>query len=120
MYSKTTLIGYIGNDALVRNVDNESYVINFNVADTKKIVDTDTGEETQKTQWYSCSYWLKKEPKVAEYLLKGTMVCVEGEISNQIYIGKDGQPQADLRLRVATLKLLSAKREEDNRGGVKP
>lgn len=111
MYSKTTVIGFIGNDALVRNIDNEDFVINFNVADSKKVVNKETGEETQITQWFSCSYWLKKEPKVAEYLLKGTMVCVEGEISTQIYIGKDGQPQADLRLRVGTLKLLSSKKE---------
>lgn len=111
MYSETIVIGFIGNDAIVRNVETDSYVINFNVADTKKIVDTETGEETQRTTWYSCSYWVKKEPKVAEYLLKGTMVCVKGEISTQIYIGKDGQPCADLRLRVGTLKLLSSKKE---------
>jgi single-strand DNA-binding protein len=112
MYNKTILVGHIGGDAIVRNVDNESFVVNFNVADSKRIVDTERGEEIQKTTWFSCSYWLKKEPKVAEYLTKGTLVCVEGEISSHIFIGKDGQPQVDLKLRVSTLKLLSSTKEK--------
>ena len=116
MYHRISVIGYLGADATVRNVDNDEFVVNFNVADSREFIDKTTGEEIKKTQWFTCSYWFKTEPKVAPFLKKGTLVHVEGSVSTDVYIDKADKTQAQIKIKVFELKLLkspSEKREEN-------
>jgi single-strand DNA-binding protein len=101
---KLMIIGNLGNDAIVRNVGNDT-VISFSVAVNKKIVNPDTGEEKEVSTWFSCAYWTDKT-KVAQWLKKGKQVYVEGEISAEIYIDKTNDNCIDLRLRAYKIELL--------------
>ena len=112
MYHNLNLIGYLGSDATVRNVNDDEFVINFNVADSREFVDKTTGEQIKKTQWFTCSYWFKTEPKVAQYLKKGTLVYVEGSVSTDVYIDKSDKTQAQIKIKVSELKLLKAPTEK--------
>ena len=98
MHHKLILLGYFGGDATVRNVNNDEFVINFNVANSREFVDKDTAELIKKTQWFTCSYWFKAEPKVAQYLKKGTLVYVEGSVSTDVFIDKADKTQAQIKI----------------------
>lgn len=112
MHHKIILMGYLGSDATVRNVNNDEFVVNFNVADSREFADKDSGELIKKTQWFTCSYWFKTEPKVAQYLKKGTLVYVEGSVSTDVYIDKSDKPQAQIKIKVYELRLLKSPTEK--------
>jgi single-strand DNA-binding protein len=99
-------MGYLGGDATVRNVNNDEFVVNFNVADSREFTDKGSGELIKKTQWFTCSYWFKTEPKVAPFLKKGSLVYVEGSVSTDVFIDKSDKTQAQIKIKVSELKLL--------------
>lgn len=98
------IIGHLGRDAEINNVNGNS-VVNFSVAHSEKFKDSQ-GVQTERTTWVSCSLWQKDQ--LAQYLKKGTLVYISGTPEVRAYMGKDGQPKAEQRLRVAMIKLLSA------------
>lgn len=106
MHHRIEIIGYVGSDAKVSQVDDKNFVINFNLADSREYVDKNTGEETKKTQWFSCAYWFEKEPKVAEFIKKGTLLFVSGYVSSEVYLDRQDKPQAQIKVKVQELKLL--------------
>lgn len=110
---KLTAIGHIGKDCVVNSVNGKT-VINFNVAHTEKWKGAD-GNIYNKTTWVNCSWWTDRTG-IVPYLLKGTHVYVEGTPDSDAYMGSDGQPKSNLRLRVMTLQLLSSKKEEGGQG----
>ena len=106
---KLQCIGHLGRDAIVNQV-NGKIVINFNVAHTEKYRDAQ-GAEINKTTWVSCAYWSDKTA-VAQYLLKGTQVYVEGIPDVKMYKDATGDTKANITLRVRNIQLLG--------GGNKP
>jgi single-strand DNA-binding protein len=117
---KLQVIGNLGKDAVVNNVNGKS-VINFNVAHTEKYKDAQ-GVQKDRTTWVDCSYWTDRTA-VAPYLKKGTQVYVEGTPDVRSYTTTDGRQGASLTLRIVSVQLLGAKPsggsggEQSNYGG---
>lgn len=108
---KLQIIGNIGNDAIVNDVNGKK-VINFNVAHSEKYKNAQ-GVETQKTIWVSCSYWVDKVV-VAQYLKKGTQVYVEGQPDVDMYEDRNRQMHAKIKLRVLQIQLLGSGEKPDS------
>ncbi len=105
---KLTLIGNLGNDATVREVNGQS-VISFNVAHTDSYTDRN-GTKIERTTWVRCDYWRPNDRiAVAQYLKKGTQVYVEGSPSTRVWESQTGEWRASLECRVMDLKLLGTK-----------
>ncbi len=112
---KLQVIGNLGKDALVNNVNGKS-VINFTVAHTERFKDAQ-GNQKDRTTWVDCAYWTDRTA-VAPYLKKGTQVFVEGQPDVRTYTTQDGRNGASLTLRVLSVQLLGAKSEGgSNEGG---
>lgn len=105
---KLQVIGHLGKDCVVNNVNGKS-VINFSVAHTEKFKDAQ-GVAHEKTIWANCSYWSDRVA-VAPYLKQGTLVFVEGSPEVRQYTTKTGQQGAELSLRVQSIQLLGGKQE---------
>ncbi len=105
---KLQVIGHIGKDALVNNVNGKN-VINFTVAHSERFKDAQ-GNQKDKTTWVDCAYWTDKTA-VAPYLKKGTQVYVEGQPDVRTYTTQDGRNGATLSLRVMSVQLLGSKQE---------
>ncbi len=105
---KLQVIGHLGKDALVNNVNGKN-VINFTVAHSERFKDAQ-GVQKDKTTWVDCSYWTDKTA-VAPYLKKGTQVYVEGQPDVRTYTTQDGRNGATLSLRVMSVQLLGSKQE---------
>ncbi|MEI6189997.1 MAG: single-stranded DNA-binding protein [Chitinophagia bacterium] len=110
---KLQVIGNLGKDALVNNVNGKT-VINFNVAHTERFKDAQ-GNQKDRTTWVDCSYWTDRTA-VAPYLKKGTQVYVEGTPDVRSYTTTDGRNGASLTLRIASVQLLGAKPSGSNQG----
>jgi len=115
---KLNVIGHIGNDALVNNV-NGKLVINFNVAHSEKYKNNE-GVQVNRTTWVNCAYWTERTG-IAPYLKKGTQVYVEGQPDVRTYTTKEGVNGATLSLRVSSVQLLGSRPSEGgSAGGYQP
>jgi len=106
---KLTLIGNLGKDCVVNNVNGKN-VINFNVAHTEKFKDS-SGMQKEKTIWVECAYWSDRTG-LAPYLKKGTNVYLEGSPDVRTYTTNEGKQGASLRLTVQYVQLLGGRNNE--------
>ena len=109
MLNKVTLIGNVGRDAQTQVLDGGQNVVNFNICVNKTWKDKN-GEKQKKDTWFSCSYFCKSAA-VANYILKGTLLYVEGEVEVRTYKSRTGEPAASLQVNVTEIKLLSTKQQ---------
>mgnify|MGYP000465861618 CR=1 FL=1 len=102
----TIITGFVGKDPVYKQVGaNKTELAEFSVATTKK-----RGEE-QVVTWFTCEAWANQAGicKVVE-LAKGNPVTIQGEVSANAYVDKEGNPRAELKLNVTQL-VTHAKRE---------
>jgi single-stranded DNA-binding protein len=98
------VIGYLGADARTIQRDDKTTIC-FNVSSNVKI-----GEE-EKTTWVSCFY--NRNSKVVEYLKKGVMVYVSGDITVDLFKKDDGTYIPNITMNVSKLELCgSSSRKE--------
>ena len=109
---KLQVIGNIGKDCVVNNVNGKN-VINFSVAHTEKFKDAQ-GQQKDKTIWVECAYWTDRTA-ISPYLKKGQQVYAEGTPDIRNYTTKDGTPGTSLTLRVSMVQLIGGRSE--NHGG---
>lgn len=83
MINKVTLLGRLGKDAEVKSFDNGNSVINFSLA-TSEIYKDKEGNKQEQTEWHNVAYFVKNY-SIAEYLKKGSLVYVDGQIKTRSY-----------------------------------
>ena len=109
---KLTLIGNLGNDAVVNEV-NGVKVIGFSVAVNERYTDKD-GVVNEKTVWINCNLWRDgKSCAIAQYLTSGTKVYVEGKPDIRLYTDKNNKPAAALNCIVNNIELLSSAKKDE-------
>lgn len=101
---KIEIIGHLGNDAEIKELNGKKY-ISFNLASTEKFKNA-TGENVERTTWVSCLR--PGEGAILEYLKKGTQVYCRGNLNAKAYNGKNGL-QTGLTCNVQELELLGSK-----------
>lgn len=110
---KLSLIGNIGNDAVLREVNGRK-AINFSVAHNSNYKKED-GTKVEKTDWVNCTIWKdgNQSTELVKYLKKGVKVYVEGTPSADTYKNKDSQVMIDFKCNVRHVELLSSVEKED-------
>ncbi|MEE6187537.1 Single-stranded DNA-binding protein [Mycovorax composti] len=103
---KMQVIGNLGRDCLVNNVNGRN-VINFTVAHTERYRDSQ-GNNQERTTWVECAWWTDRTT-VSQYLTKGKQVYVEGQPDVRSFTRNDGTAGAALILRVRELQLLGGR-----------
>jgi len=106
--------GNLGRDAEMRATPAGKQVLSFSVP-----MKAGWGDREQ-TVWLNCSLWGDRGAKLAEYLTKGTMVAVSGELSVREY-EKDGVMKTSIELNVRDVTLCGGgHREAAPANAVKP
>ncbi|MDT3387160.1 MAG: single-stranded DNA-binding protein, partial [Bacteroidota bacterium] len=106
---QATLIGNLGANCQKKEQDGHKFTT-FRVANNDSWTD-DNGETHNETDWVDCI--MNDHPKVADYLLAGTSVFVQGTIKKRVYSSKkDRCMKAGLTIRVSRIELLGGKRDE--------
>lgn len=114
---EVTIIGHVGNDAVVKDFNGKKYIA-FNIAHSEKYTDRN-GQPVEKTTWVSC---LKPgESNVVNYIKKGTALFVRGDLSVKAYTNQQGQMAAGINCLVRNLQLLpGGTRSTDGQQGTQP
>lgn len=87
--NKVILVGRLGKDPEVRNLDNGATVANFSVATSESYKDRTTGEKKEITEWHNVVLWRGLAEIAQRYLHKGDMIYVEGKLRTRSW-EKDG------------------------------
>lgn len=74
------LIGRLGKDPEVRNLDNGVSVANFTMATSETYKDRTTGEKKETTEWHNIVLWRGLAEVSQKYLHKGDQVYIEGKL----------------------------------------
>jgi single-strand DNA-binding protein len=82
--NKAIIIGRVGKDAEVKTFG-ERHLIIFSLATSEKF--QKNGETVEETTWHNINHW-SKSTKIAEYLVKGALVSLDGSIKHKELDGK--------------------------------
>lgn len=104
MVNKFMFVGRLGRDPESRFTGGGSQVANFSIACDEQWKDKN-GEKMKKTEWFRLSAWGKLAEICQQYLTKGSLVYVEGRISNRDY-EKDGVKHYATDYTVTTMRML--------------
>jgi single-strand DNA-binding protein len=105
--NKVFLVGHTGKAAEIREVGNDKKAA-FSLATSERFKRRD-GEYVESTEWHSIECWGKLAEVAEKYILKGTMVYVEGKIRTEKYTDKNGEERYITKIIANTLQLLSKK-----------
>ena len=90
--NKVILVGNLGRDPEVRNLQDGTKVVNLSVATSERWRDRQSGENRERTEWHRVVVFNERLAEVAErYLRKGSKVYVEGALQTRKWTGNDGQ-----------------------------
>jgi single-strand DNA-binding protein len=107
------LIGRVTADAKINTLKEEKKVVNFSIAINHSYKPKGSSEAKQFTTYVNCSYWISAG--IAEYLKKGTLVELCGNISVSAWNNMKGEAKGSLNFHVTNIKLHgSAKKETEN------
>ncbi len=116
MYQKTIIVGNLGRDPEMRYTPSGTAVTNLNVAVNRKWTGRD-GQQQEKTTWFRVAAWDKLAELCNQYLRKGSLVLVEGEVEARAWTTQEGEARASLELNARNVRFLSGGQASSYEGG---
>lgn len=107
--NRATLIGFVGQDAEVKQSKNDKQFATFSLATSDSWKDRQTGETKRETQWHNIKVFNDKLVElVRENAKKGARVLVEGKVKYRKYKDKAGveKSTADIEIEAFTGQII--------------
>lgn len=102
------LIGHLGDDPKVMQLESGKKVANFSVA-TNEVYRTQNGEKQTDTTWHRLVAWGKQAEIIENYTKKGSEIAIEGKLTNRSYEDKNSEKQYITEVVVNSVLLLDKK-----------
>jgi single-strand DNA-binding protein len=97
-FNKIMIIGYLGRDPEARFTPQGTPVTDFSIATTERRKDK-SGEYQDSTTWFRVSLFGKPAERAVDHLKKGSLIYVEGALTQREYTDKDGAARSSLDVR---------------------
>lgn len=114
--NKVILVGNLGKDPEVRNLENGATVASFTMATTESYKDKTTGEKKDITEWHNIVLWRGLADIAAKYLHKGDMIYIEGKLRTRSW-EKEGVTRYTTEIVGDNMTMLSTRRTTSTGGG---
>ena len=88
--NKVQLIGNLGNDPEIINLESGKTLAKFSIA-TNESYKNSKGEKITETQWHNIVAWGRTATLAEKYLQKGKEVAVEGKLTSRSYETSTGE-----------------------------
>ncbi len=106
--NKVMLVGRVGKDPEVRDLNSGKIVANFSVATSEDYKDKD-GKKVSNTEWHNVVFFGRTAEVARDYVLKGMLVGIEGKIKTEKYQAKDGTDRYVTKIYGGSLSMLGSK-----------
>lgn len=107
--NKVIIVGFLGGNPEMRSMPNGDAVTNVSIATSETWIDKISGEKKEKTEWHRVIFFRRQAEIAAQYLKKGSLVYVEGQISTRKWQDKNGQDHYTTEIFGSDLKMLNTK-----------
>jgi single-strand DNA-binding protein len=87
--NKVILIGHLGKDAETKFTPSGISISKFSLATNRRTKDQQSGEWKDITDWHNIAMW--RTENVANFLLKGKQIYLEGRLETRSWEDKEGQ-----------------------------
>lgn len=115
--NKVILVGRLGRDPDIRNLENGVMVANFSLATSESYRDRNTGERKDSTEWHNVVLWRGLAETAQKYLRKGDMVYIEGKLRTRSW-EKDGVTRYSTEVVADNMVMLSTRSSGTTSGDV--
>jgi single-strand DNA-binding protein len=105
------LIGHLGQNPDVKNLSNGKKLTRLSLA-VNESYKNDNGERITDTQWHNITVWGKQAELAEKLLKKGSEVAIEGKLSNNTYVDKDGIKRYATDIVLSEFMLLGGKKQD--------
>ena len=118
-YHNITIVGNCGSDPTMRYTQDGNAVTTMSIA-TNKVYTNKAGEKVKKVVWFRVSVWGKMAENVNNFLHKGSLVLVEGEINAgddgnpKLFDRNDGSKGASYEVMAKNVQFLSSNKNESS------
>ena len=106
--NKVQLIGNLGNNPEVVNLDSGKKLAKFSLATNENYTNAQ-GERITNTEWHNLIAWGKTADIIEKHLTKGKEIAIEGKLTSRSYETKEGEKRYVTEVVVSDLVLLGGK-----------
>lgn len=106
--NRAILIGHLGRDPEMRYTQEGTAIANVSIATTETWKNK-AGEKQEATEWHRVVFFGKLAEIAGEYLKKGSLVYVEGQLRTRKWQNKDGVDQYTTEINAREMKMLGGK-----------
>jgi single-strand DNA-binding protein len=103
--NKVQLIGHVGQNPEIKNLDGGKKVANVTIA-TNDSYTNDKGEKVEQTEWHKAVAWGKTAEIIEKYVTKGKEIALEGKLTYRSYEDKNGEKRFVTEIVVHEILLL--------------
>ena len=107
--NKVIIVGNLGQDPEVRELNNGGSVTTISVATSEKWKDKNTGEDVVKTEWHRIVFFNKLAEISGNYLRKGSQVYTEGKLQTRKWQDNNGQDRYTTEIVGSQMQMLGSK-----------
>lgn len=107
--NKVIIVGFLGGNPEMRSMPNGDAVTNVSIATSETWIDKISGEKKEKTEWHRVIFFRRQAEIAAQYLKKGSLVYIEGQINTRKWQDKNGQDHYTTEIFGSDLKMLNTK-----------
>jgi single-strand DNA-binding protein len=106
MFSKNhvLIIGHAGETPQLKSTSSSTQVVTFSVATTRNWKDKQ-GQKQEQTEWHRIVFWGKLAEVAASYVVKGSLILIEGRISTRSWTDKEGNKRQTTEIIGESLQL---------------
>ena len=90
MKNRVQLIGHVGNDPEIKNLEGGKKVANLTIA-TNDSYKNEKGEKVEQTEWHKVVAWGKTAEIIEKYVTKGKEIAIEGKLTQRSYEDNTGE-----------------------------
>jgi single-strand DNA-binding protein len=109
--NRVQLIGNLGRDPELRYTPKGTPLTRFTVAVNRTWTSAD-GERHTDTEWFNVEAWGKLGEICQQYLRKGRLVYIEGELRTDRWEDDKGEQRSIVKVRATSMQMLDRKAEE--------
>lgn len=88
MKNRVQLIGRVGQDPEVKNLEGGKKVATITIA-TNDVYYKDNGDKVEQTEWHRVTAWGKTAEIIEKYVTKGKEIAIEGKLTHRTYEDKN-------------------------------
>lgn len=115
MSANVSILGNLGRAPETRFTPDGTFVANFSIA-SNSVRNAPNGK-VEKTDWFRVTAFGNQARTLAKYAKKGNRLLVQGKLTCQPWLNRDGEPQVSADVLLQDFQFVGGNEKEETGGG---